>query len=135
MQVDDVIQLWPQAWEKSKLSQARLSQGSRRVLSEPLGKSITHCPNCDSCCRNLIAGPSAEDHPDEFGHCFCSLGSPLRSLSPAPNANLCSSLHLCVAYYSAESHSSSFAGVSVLSAFALITLYFRRYICSAFNLL
>lgn len=44
-------------------------------------------------------------------------------------------LHLCAAYDSTESHSSSFAGVSVLSASALIMLYFTLYICSTFNLL
>lgn len=44
-----------------------------------------------------------------------------------------SSLHFCTAYNSAESNSSSFVGVTVLSAAALITLYFLLYICSAFE--
>lgn len=54
---------------------------------------------------------------------------------PQPSSHLCILLHLWAAYNSAESHSSSFAGVSVLSALALIMLYFTRYICSTFNLL
>lgn len=41
------------------------------VLSEPLGKSVTHCPNCDSCCRILIAPrPSAQDHPQPVATVF-----------------------------------------------------------------
>lgn len=41
------------------------------VLSEPLGKSMTHCPNCDSRCRILIApGPSAQDHPQPVATVF-----------------------------------------------------------------
>lgn len=139
---DDVIQLWPQVWEKSKLSQGRLSQGSLRVLSQPLGKSITHCLNCDSCCRNLIVGAFCRGSSQWIWTLFllpgvCSLVFlPLHTPRPQlPSSNSCSSLHLCTAYKSAESHSSSFAGVCVLSTLALIMLYFILYICSTFNLL
>lgn len=88
--------------------------GSLSVLSEPLGKSITHCPNCDSCCRILIAWAFCGGSSQWVWTLFSLPG--VRCPLPLSRLNLCSSLHLCTAYNSAESNSSSFVGITVLSA-------------------
>lgn len=135
---------------KSKLPPLRVSHGSLRVLTQPFGKSITHCPNCDPCCRILIAGafcwgssqwvqtlfllPGVLPFSLSLSHSSCPPPSP-------PHLYLRSLLHLWAAYNSAETHSSSFAGISVLSCLALILLcilYFTSVlyftICNAVSL-
>lgn len=119
--------LW--AWEKSKLPQLRVSHGSLGVLSQPLGKSITHCPNSDPCCRILIVGAFCWGSSQWVQTLFLLPGVLLSSLAlffcpplSPPHLYLCSLLHLWAAYNSAETHSSSFAGISVLSCLALILL-------------
>lgn len=140
------MQLVLRAWEKSKLPQFRVSHGSLRMLSQPLGKSITHCPNCDPCCRILIAGAFCTRSSQWVQTLFLLPGVLLSSLSFCPPPSplylyLCSLLHLWAAYNSAETHSSSFASISVLSCLALILLcilYFTSVlhftICNAVSL-
>lgn len=144
------MQLGLRAWEKSKLPQFRVSHGSLRMLSRPLWKSITHCPNCDPCCRTLIVGAFCRGSSQgvQTGSApWCAAVLPLFPLSLSvptpslPHLYLRSLLHLWAAYNSAETHSSSFAGISVLSCLALILLcilYFTSVlhftICNAVSL-
>lgn len=99
-------------------------------------------------CRNLIAPRSCTgSSPTRSDICFHSPCVRNPRFPPPPartlfflkphgrSLSLCTSQHSCTAYSSAETHSSSFACVSVLRARALIMSYFIPYICSAFNLL
>lgn len=137
---DDVIQsrgcAGSQAWEKDKLSLERLSKGSQGWSRSDWWNQLHIVQTVIPPVGTSSPGPSVRDHP-RWGPTLFSpslVSTPLvlhssttrtplpypRPVSPSLPST---SLHLCAAYNSVETHSSSFAGVSVLSACALITLH------------